>query len=750
MAAAEQKKSYAVIKQFLGLNTKANRTAIDEKEFAWIENAMPIGFGNIKIVPAQEGVVDSGNTAVVFANTTTHITSANIDVSDYILVFDDAGGSNYFNLTTDTKGNVAPVGTFSGGDINTAQFKNELVVIADPTNGLYTWNGNAVVTANSVGFIGIVNPGSGYTQAPVVTISAPNESNGVQALAEATISSVAGGVRAITVDDPGSGYTSVPLVTISAPDVAGSITARASASISNATVISITVTEPGSGYIKNPTVTITGGGGTDGNAIATINTGQVTGIFLTEAGSGYTSPPTVTIEAAPAGGTNATAISQLTTFKKGTVSVIVTNGGSGYSNASNVVVTIGNATGYTTQANATAIVTGNTVTQVIMTNAGAGYTSTSNVVVTITGGGGSNAAAKAIVNTDDVQDVATFGGRVWVASGRTLYYSAADSATDFTSVSAGSLTLSDSTLRGNIKAIVSANNYLYIFGETSINIISDLRVTQEGTTLFTNTNVSASIGTGRTDAIFPFFRALLFMNDYGMYSLVGSTTSKLSDALDGIFPNIDFTKPITGGQVLVNNILCAAFNFTYNDPDTSPPTPRQIQAVFFDKKWFVTSQGSINYLASVPVEGTIKLFGVADKTLYQLYKSTTAQINSMIQTALMPLGDPIRTKQALKFGVEATLPKASVFNITVDSETGSSPIYVLDNGNVTWINNLNQAVSWTNNSSAIITWIFAEGYFLYKSDAQQYGKYLGLTLTSSDPNFIINTFELEHELRVRF
>jgi hypothetical protein len=39
---------------------------------------------------------------------------------------------------------------------------------------------------------------------------------------------------------------------------------------------------------------------------------------------------------------------------------------------------------------------------------------------------------------------------------------------------------------------------------------------------------------------------------------------------------------------------------------------------------------------------------------------------------------------------------------------------------------------------------------LYKSDAQQYGKYLGLTMTSTDSGFTINTIEFEHELRVRF
>jgi hypothetical protein len=78
MAAAEQKKSYAVVKQFRGLNTKANRTAIDENEFNWIENAQPIGYANIKIIPNSEIVNDSTGNAVVFSNTVTHLTNVNI------------------------------------------------------------------------------------------------------------------------------------------------------------------------------------------------------------------------------------------------------------------------------------------------------------------------------------------------------------------------------------------------------------------------------------------------------------------------------------------------------------------------------------------------------------------------------------------------------------------------------------------------------------------------------------------------
>ncbi len=669
MAAAEQKKSYAVVKNFTSLNTKANRTAIKDDEFAWIENAMPIGHGNIKIIPAQASVKDTGGNVIAFANTVSFLTSANIDVNDYILGFETNGRAQYVKLDSSTVaniGNVAAAGTFSSGNVSVSQYKNQRVIIGDPDKGLFTWDGANVSSIGAVGFIGVTNAGSGFTSTPSVTLSAPQETTGnVQATAVATILA---------------------------------------------------------------------------NAVSTIT--------LTNAGQGYTLPPTVTISGGGAN-TSATAIASLVTFKTGTVSVVMNTSGTGYTNSSNVTVTIGDVTGWTTRATANAIVSGGQITQILMSNPGAGYTSTSNVAVVIADSSvapGSGATATGVINLDQIVDVATFSGRVWVAAGRTVYYSAAGSYSDFTSVSAGSLVLTDSTLHGNIKGLLSANNFLYIFGDDSINVFSDVRVTTSGATLFTNTNVSASVGTKRIYAIFPYFRSVLFMNDYGIYALVGSTTSKISDQLDGIFPYIDFTKPVSAGQVLLNNILCASFSFTYNDPLS---TARSIQAVFFEKKWFITSQGSLTYITSVPLSGLINLYGTTGTDLYRLYSDSTGNVASTIRTALMPMGDPIRTKQALKFGIEATLANAASINVTVDSERGSSPVYTLDNS-VIWYNNSGAAIPWKNNTNVTIGWLTSNGYALYKSDAQQYGKYLGLTITSNSASFVYNTFEFEHELRVRF
>jgi hypothetical protein len=385
-----------------------------------------------------------------------------------------------------------------------------------------------------------------------------------------------------------------------------------------------------------------------------------------------------------------------------------------------------------------------------MTNPGSGYTNAANLVVTVSGGGGSGAVLQGIVNSNINCGIASFSGRVFIAAGRTIYYSAAGSYSDFTSVSAGSFVLTDSTLHGNIQQILSANNFLYIFGDDSINVFSDVRVDTTGVTIFTNTNVSASVGSKRPYAIFPYFRSVLFLNDYGIYALVGSTTSKLSDGLDGMFPNIDFSYPIYAGQVLLNNILCAAFNFRYYDAIFTL-SYRYVQAVFFDKKWFITSQDdALGFVTSVPVAGLITMFGTSGTSLYQLYGNATATITSRVQTALLPMTDPIRTKQALKIGIEATSTPTSPVSLqaTVDSENQASPPYTLTS-TVSWTNNNLQIINWSNNSNVVIGWATV-GYELFKTDASMYGKYLGITVTSSNPGFYYNGFEFEHELRVRF
>ena len=86
--------------------------------------------------------------------------------------------------------------------------------VSRPYDGQVVYFGNLYYTANK---IRVSAGGTGYTQTPAITISAPSTSWGVQATAVAEISG--GSVTNINLVSSGRGYTSIPTITISSPDV---------------------------------------------------------------------------------------------------------------------------------------------------------------------------------------------------------------------------------------------------------------------------------------------------------------------------------------------------------------------------------------------------------------------------------------------------------------------------------------------------------------------------------------------------
>ena len=148
------------------------------------------------------------------------------------------------------------------------------------------------------------------------------------------------------------------------------------------------------------------------------------------------------------------------------------------------------------------------------------------------------------------------------------------------------------------------------------------------------------------------------------------------------------------------------------------------------------------------------MFGTGGSNLVELYGDSTVPVEIILETALDAMGDPIRDKQALKIGIEATLGSTpTTMNAYVDSESAQSPVITFDN-TVNWTNYLGNDIGWTNNLSVVIGWLGAAsagaGYYLYKSDAEMWGKYLGITINSTSTPFVINGFQFEHELRTRF
>ena len=181
---------------------------------------------------------------------------------------------------------------------NFLSYTNNLLVARVDTSGAR----NAVASTN--GSISVINAGFGatglsgygYTTAPTVTISAPNETDGTQASATATIAD--GVITSINGIVAGSGYKSAPIVTITGDGVGAAATAVVNYTSGATGLASIIVTNGGSGY-SYATVSFKGGAGNGAGATGVaIRNGVVTKVAVDNPGFGYNTS-TITLTAAP-------------------------------------------------------------------------------------------------------------------------------------------------------------------------------------------------------------------------------------------------------------------------------------------------------------------------------------------------------------------------------------------------------------------------------------------------------------------
>lgn len=237
----------------------------------------------------------------------------------------------------------------------------------------------------------IDNPGSGYTQAPVLEIDPPANPMGTQA--EATANMVNGKVTSVDITEPGSGYTATQNLGITAVSSVEDATADVTVAYS---VTGFNVFEDGDGYETRPDVTIDAPYGTGASAQA-IMSGYVDNIELTDGGSDYVAPPDVTLTA-PEDGTPAEVNDANVTMSAANPihSILIGEDFNNlYTEAPDVTITSGQGSGATAIAE---LKDGGQIADITITNPGAGYEQAP--TVNIVGGGGFGASADATIDAN--------------------------------------------------------------------------------------------------------------------------------------------------------------------------------------------------------------------------------------------------------------------------------------------------------------------------------------------------------------
>jgi hypothetical protein len=362
-------------------------------------------------------------------------------------------------------------------------------------------------------------------------------------------------------------------------------------------------------------------------------------------------------------------------------------------------------------------------------------------------------------------DIAVYQDRVWIAQGRLITLSGPD---DYTQPSflpingAATVNLTDPQLRGAVVRMVSANSYLYIFGRSSVNIISNVYIPTNATTgavsapptpLFTNTNIQSNVGCDQPASIFVFGTNVLFANRYGAQVLNGTDVERLSSDIDGTWQYVDFSQQISGGCAVVQNIMNACFLFKkLADPTDDDPDDQTLVGCFFNNKWWFAAYGALTFVTQGMVNNAPTLFGLINNQLYQLFADYTTAPPSLWKTALWGMEDSLADKQIIRAGFECVVNQFSgSFTATVDNPNESEQFSSTTNiGSIQWTNAGNSTVTWQNNSSSVVTW-FNGSYLLYSGcPPGVWQKYVGISGYSSGAIYQLSAVFMDYKLRARY
>lgn len=358
--------------------------------------------------------------------------------------------------------------------------------------------------------------------------------------------------------------------------------------------------------------------------------------------------------------------------------------------------------------------------------------------------------------------VEVFQSRVWIfnANNGTGSFSAPSNGADFaTSDGGGTIKSSDNFLKQGYHCVRQANGFLYLFGDSSINVISNVQTTgSPATTTFNNQNTDPQMGTPWPNSVQAFGRALLFANPSGVYALYGGAAEKVSSQLDGLFAttNASTAFPVSttypsAAVMILNGVKVYMLNMDVLDPFTN--THRTVTLIWDGRKWFIGSQETQPiFINTQEVNSDLTPWGTDGSMLYKIFNAKSSTLTKKFQGKLWAGQSPIFYKQVLRAYVEATDNASTGMNFTfeIDNDTGGTSTLNLMSVNVlTALNNSNGIIQAQNNSSGNL-FAVAGGLSISGQDASAYGRLIGLTVTTKSEDITLVLAGLEYQEKMAY
>jgi hypothetical protein len=356
-----------------------------------------------------------------------------------------------------------------------------------------------------------------------------------------------------------------------------------------------------------------------------------------------------------------------------------------------------------------------------------------------------NGVAGQVMPVISGQSIEIYKQRVWISNGRFIFFSAPLDGTKFVTNGGGAFGSTDSFLKSFITALRQANGFLYVFGDSSISVISNVQTSgSPAVTTFNYDSIDQVIGTIWRETIRPFGRALLFANIYGVYSLAGSAVEKLSNPLDGVFRRaniniIGLQDPIPrAAHGVIFDIRCYVFVISTLDPMSN--TNRELAFIWDGEHWYPASQSrGLFIITQQEIDSAVFIWGTDGTVTFKMFQIASSTLPKNFRTKLWrtKMQDWV-TAQALRFVscVFDHVGSGVSLSFTCDSDARASdpPVVVSGMSGINFQNNSLAAIIFVNADGSEISFVKNDVLFI-QQNINQYGRSMGLTVTTTAPDF---------------
>lgn len=355
--------------------------------------------------------------------------------------------------------------------------------------------------------------------------------------------------------------------------------------------------------------------------------------------------------------------------------------------------------------------------------------------------------------------IENYAGRVWIANGSTITFSAPGSVTDFSSGSGGgNFTSSDSFLRTRYVQLKQTNGFLYLVGDSSVNYISGVQTSgSPPVTTFTNQNADPEVGSPWPNTVDVFNRNILFANSFGAHVSYGGAVTKISEKLDGIYntvPNFGNLVPSAAKAIIYGKKV-----WMFLLPIIDPITGLQVNKLLMwnGKIWWASTQDvALIFIQFQEIDSVLTAWGTDGISIYPLFQRPSTSFAKIAQSRLFdnPGGYQFN-KTATRLWILAAYYSflSPTLSVSIDTEAplADSEVVSISIGpvQVIWTNNSSAVVPWTNNSAQPVTW-YTSGTSFALSDPQAIGitgALTGMTITTDAADMALISASLQDSIQ---